>query len=440
MRCRRQLEAKVMTDLYAVIGKPVLHSRSPQMHNAAFAELGIGARYVRIAADSREEGLRLAKELGVRGMNVTSPFKDIIGTVDVVDPLAERTGAVNTILFEGGKTVGYNTDVDGVTRSFMENGVGIKGKKALVLGAGGAARAAVVAMLENGAKVVVTNRTADKAKMLAEEFGVEYCPLDGLGDVVPDCQLIVGCLSTAERVVPKNLLRKEMAILDAYYASETALIRDGKESGCKTMDGLEWLLQQGMECFGLFTGKEAPLEAMKDAIVSTENKQNIALIGFMGSGKDTIAREIKERKGMAVLDIDREIEKKAGMPIKEIFEQKGEDEFRKMEKDELASLAEHKDSIINCGGGAILDPQNRKMLKENAIVVWLWADAKTILERVPKDDGRPLLNVADPEKAVGELLSDRLGFYADTCDVIVDTVGKSPAEIAERISYEIRTV
>jgi shikimate dehydrogenase len=151
-------------DIFAIIGKPVLHSRSPQMHNAAFEEIGLDAHYVRIAADSREEGLDIAERMGIRGMNVTSPFKDIIDIVDSVDPVAAKVGAVNTVLFKDGKTQGHNTDMFGVSESFLANGVTITGKKALVLGAGGASRAAVAAMVENGAEVTIANRTVEKRK------------------------------------------------------------------------------------------------------------------------------------------------------------------------------------------------------------------------------------------------------------------------------------
>lgn len=426
-----------MTELYCIIGKPALHSRSPQMHNAAFAELGMDARYIRVAADSKESGLELAKELGIKGMNITAPFKDIIEIVDEVDPIAEKVGAVNTIVFDG-KSKGYNTDVDGVAQPFIVNGVELKDKKALILGAGGAARAAVIAMLENGAQVVIANRTVEKAKALAEDFGVEHCSLDELKDVISGCQLIVGCLSTAERVVPKKLLRSEMTIMEAYYASETALMKDGKEAGCKMIGGQEWLLHQGVKCFELFTGKKAPLEAMRKVVRSEdkEKKQNITLIGFMGSGKDTIAKEIHQQAGMEIIDMDAEIEKKAGMSIKELFEQKGEEEFRRMESEEVAALKEQKGRVVNCGGGAILDSKNRETLRSNAVVVWLWADAKTILERLPDDGKRPLLNVPDPEGVVKGLLSKRLGAYADACDMVVNTAGKTPAQIAERILYE----
>ncbi|MFH0885312.1 MAG: shikimate dehydrogenase [Candidatus Micrarchaeota archaeon] len=430
------------TDIFAIIGKPVLHSRSPQMHNAAFEELGLDAHYVRIATESREDGLDIARRMGIRGMNVTSPFKDIIEIVDSADPVAAKVGAVNTVLFKDGRTLGYNTDAHGVSESFIANGIGIKGKKAVVLGAGGAARAAVVAMIENGAEVTIANRTVEKAKAMAQGFGVGYCSLSmpDLKKALAGCNLVVGCLNTSERVVPAGLLRPDMAIMDAYYASQSALTKDGLAAGCKVIDGREWLLHQGARAFGLFTGKKAPVGVMRKAVYAQNAKHeagNIALVGMMGSGKDSVAKALSASNGMPVIDTDAEIVRMAGMEIKVIFAKAGEGGFRKMERGVLASLDGTTKHIINCGGGAVLNAQNRKTLKRVATVVWLWADAGTILARLPKDGSRPLLDGAEPEKKLNGLLAERMGAYAESSDLVLDTVGRTPEEIAGRILYEI---
>jgi shikimate dehydrogenase len=432
-----------MTDIYGVMGRPVLHSMSPQMHNAAFRALGLDACYIRVAAASKEEGLSLMHEVPIRGMNVTAPFKDIGGILDGVDPVAERIGAVNTVLSVGGRTTGHNTDAHGIARSFLANGVAMKGRKAVVLGAGGASRAAIVAMLDNGAEVVVANRTPEKAEALAREFGVEACPLAGaeLAGAMRGAGLVIGCLATAQRAVPHELLSKDMAVLEANYATGTALCEDAAKAGCHVIDGREWLLHQGAEAFEMFTGREAPLDAMRDAVYSDENgrgKRNIALTGFMGSGKDTISKRMSHDTGMRLLDLDSEIEGSAGMSVKEIFRTRGEEGFRAMEKDELARLEGKEGLVVNCGGGAVLAPENREMLARGAAVVWLWADPRTIMERVAGDGSRPLLEAPDPEGKISELLSARMGAYAAASDMMICTAGKSPAETAERILYEVR--
>lgn len=429
-----------MTGLYGVIGRPVLHSLSPQMHNAAFGELGIDARYIRMAAESAEGALETCREVGVRGINVTAPFKGMVEIVDEADAAAMRIGAANTVLLKEGRTVAYNTDVDGVVGPLLARGIALSGRKALVLGAGGAARAAVVALQERGAKVTVANRTVDKARAVAKGLGVESCPLtgDGTARALDGCGIVVGCLSTGERVLPRDLLRKGMVVMDAHYSSESALLVDARAAGAEAIDGREWLLHQGMRAFELFTGKKAPEGAMRKALNAAMPGPgaNIALVGFMGSGKDSVARALAAKSGWSVHDTDGEIEKKAGMPIARIFGERGELEFRRMEREELAGLGTRKREIINCGGGAAMDAANRESLRRSALSVWLWANPQETMRRVGGKKTRPLLDVPDPEARVRELLAARMESYAAASDMMIDTRGRSPGEIAERILHE----
>ncbi len=429
-----------MSSIYAIIGKPVLHSMSPQMHNALLENLGIDGHYIRIAPENREDGLRIAKEIGVAGMNITAPFKDIIGIVDEVEPIARKIGAVNTVLIRDGRTTGYNTDYLGVVNPIKMH-TKISGKKAVVLGAGGAARAAVVGLLEEGAEVTIANRTKENAEKLAKELGCRACSLDQkeLENALHDCSIIIGCLSTGEKVVPKELLRNDMTILEAYYSGESALLKDGREAGAIVLDGMEWLVYQGVRVFELFTGKVPDVELMKKSIeMPYERKKNIALVGMMGSGKNSAATSLAGITGMKIFDTDNEIEKKTGQQINGIFEKQGEEEFRKLEKEQIRKIEDMENTIINCGGGAVLDPENRKILQKNAIVVWCWADARTIQERTKAGSSRPLLNVEDPQARIADLIRERKKYYSKVCDMVIGTAGKTPQQIAERIDYEIR--
>ncbi|MCX6770315.1 MAG: hypothetical protein NT051_06630, partial [Candidatus Micrarchaeota archaeon] len=288
--------------IFASTGKPIMQSASPQMHNAGFAACGIHAVYTRLAADSMEEALETALQIGMSGLNVTAPFKQTaFHLADSLDGNARATGAVNTLFIaKSGKTRGFNTDVDGVRGALAGAGVKLKGANAVVLGAGGAARAAAYALCKSGARVTVANRTIGKAKEIASRFGCSHCSLSGksLARVLPRAQVIVSTLSTRERVVPSHLLKKGAVLLDAFYSSETSLSQDAALAGCKVIDGREWLLCQGAAALTLFPGTPAPIGAMRHALsASRAGKKNIALIGFMGSGKSSVAKIIAKKTG-----------------------------------------------------------------------------------------------------------------------------------------------
>ncbi|MEK6972503.1 MAG: shikimate kinase, partial [archaeon] len=172
-----------------------------------------------------------------------------------------------------------------------------------------------------------------------------------------------------------------------------------------------WLLFQGAEAFEIFSGKKAPIKKMRNAIFSTKGNarimKNISLIGFMGTGKSAVAKEIAKKNKMENVDIDENIEKNAGMPIKEIFGKFGEKKFRELEAKELKRIIKGKNRVCSCGGGIVLNDKNVNLLKSNSIVAWLWANPETILKRV-KGNARPLLNVADKKKKIKELLSERI--------------------------------
>ncbi|MFB6220401.1 MAG: shikimate dehydrogenase [Halolamina sp.] len=262
--------------VYGLIGSPVEHSLSPPMHEAAYADLDLDARYVTLEpdADRLAEALAGADALGVAGLNVTVPFKqDVLAHVDP-SPTAEAVGAVNTIDFTPETPVGYNTDVAGVTRALAHHDVPIDGESAVVVGAGGAGRAAVYALADAGADVHVANRTVGRAESLAAEFtdfSVSGGGLDSLDVTVPDADLLVNATSVGMEEdatpVPAELLHDGLAVLDAVYTPlETRLLCDAAAVGATTVDGAWMLLYQGVEAFERWTGESAPVDAMNDAL------------------------------------------------------------------------------------------------------------------------------------------------------------------------------
>lgn len=261
-------------DVYGLIGNPVGHSLSPPMHEAGYEAVGIDARYVTFqpARGEAVSAVEAARTLGIRGLNVTIPFKQAVLEAVAPDDRARRIGAVNTIDLAADPPTGHNTDVDGVRRSFEHHEVPLAGERAVVIGAGGAGRAAAYALAEANADVAIANRTAEKARSLARELdGPTGHGLDALAELVPDASILINATSvgmeTDETVVPARYLHDGLAVLDAVYTPlETRLLREADEAGATTIDGAWMLLYQGVEAFERWTGKSAPVDAMNRAL------------------------------------------------------------------------------------------------------------------------------------------------------------------------------
>lgn len=264
-------------DVFGLLGNPVGHSLSPPMHDAAYEELGLEARYVTFEPEPSEieDAIDGAEALGITGLNVTIPFKqDVLDCVEA-DDLATRIGAVNTIDFTGeGAPTGHNTDAVGALRALRDHGVTVDGARAVVVGAGGAGRAVAFGLADAGATVEIANRTASKARDLADEVpgatghGLEA---DTLADLLADADVLVNATSVGmeedETPVPAAALHSDLAVLDAVYRPlETRLLRDAAAAGATTVDGAWMLLYQGVEAFELWTGREAPVDAMNAAL------------------------------------------------------------------------------------------------------------------------------------------------------------------------------
>jgi shikimate dehydrogenase len=256
------------TRLAGVIGWPVEHSRSPQMHNAAFDALGMDWAYVAlpVAPDRLEAALRGLPALGFAGVNVTIPHKEPVAELcDTVSDEARRAGSVNTVIVgaDGGLR-GELTDGRGVIDELGE----IPRERAVVLGAGGAARAVIVALADAGHSVDICARDATAAAALADELGVGTTPWP-LGEPVP---LLVNATPVGQRdedlPVDEELLSQVAAVCDLAYrgnADATPLIHAARRQGARTVDGIDVLVGQGVHAFRLFTGVDAPVDVMRVA-------------------------------------------------------------------------------------------------------------------------------------------------------------------------------
>lgn len=255
------------TELYGVIGNPVRHSLSPIVHNGAFRRMGLNAVYLAFEVKYLKEGIDGIRGLGIRGVSVTLPFKtQVIPLLDEVEGLAGKIKAVNTVVNERGKLIGYNTDRHGAIEA-LEEKVDLKGKSVTLLGAGGAARAIGFGLKERGGHIIIANRSQDKGEALAKDLGCHYRPLSSIeeldGDVVIN-STSAGMFPHEGSPLAKEVLKKGMTVMDIVYRPlQTKLLRDAVERDCSIINGLEMLAYQGAAQLEIWTGKATEIEPIK---------------------------------------------------------------------------------------------------------------------------------------------------------------------------------
>lgn len=258
------------TAIYGLIGRPTAHSLSPRVHNAAFAELEINAVYIPFETDSLGSFFSLNNRLGGVGFSVTIPYKvEIVRFMDALDPTAQKIGAVNTVAIREGKKIGYNTDVEGFIRP-LERRIALRGKRAVVLGAGGAARAAAFALLERGVEILVLSRNRERARELALELGANCGGLEELArhdfDLLINATPVGMFPNVDESPAPAELLAGKIVYDLVYNPPETKLLREARGAGALAISGIEMFLEQAAAQFRIWTGAEPPKEAMRRAL------------------------------------------------------------------------------------------------------------------------------------------------------------------------------
>ncbi len=268
-----------------LLAHPAGHSLSPTMHNAAFAELGLDARYeaLNVTSDELPEVMERLREEEVYGANVTVPHKlTVLPFMDKLTETARAIGAVNTVINREGRLIGDNTDATGFLRALLEDAdVEPRGQRVVLLGAGGAGRAVAYALLSAGVKrLQIFNRTQEKAEGLGLEFStygdIEAVDFRGLDTAVRGADLLVNTTSVGLAhegtnpdlsPLPPGLLPHQGLVCDLIYRPEkTRLLRDAEGGGLKTQNGVPMLVYQGAEAFRTWTGKGAPIEVMMDTV------------------------------------------------------------------------------------------------------------------------------------------------------------------------------
>lgn len=283
------------TRVCGIIGDPIGHSMSPAIHNAAFEKMEIDYLYVpfRVKKEGLSKAIAGMRALNIRGLSVTIPHKvAVIPFLDELDPLAERIGAVNTIVNDDGVLRGYNTDATGFLQTLLERGVEPEKKNIVILGAGGASRAISFILAERGAHLVILNRLLelDWAEELASRISqiftkeVEALELneENLAKVLEKADIVVNATSVGmspnidETPIPAKLLKPGLIVFDIVYNPiKTRLLREAEATGAKTIGGLDMLVWQGALAFEKWTGLKAPVKLMKEeAIKGLQEHEN----------------------------------------------------------------------------------------------------------------------------------------------------------------------
>jgi 3-dehydroquinate dehydratase/shikimate dehydrogenase len=266
------------TKVYGVAGNPIRSSLSPIMMNTAFRRETVNAVYLALQANKLSDLLKLVDEIPIQGLSVTMPLKqEIMEHLEKTDPLSAKIGACNTVLrAQDGKLYGFNTDVAGITGP-LEKRMSLRGAKVLVLGAGGAARAAVFGLRDKGAEVFILNRTSETAQKLARQSGSKTIKKDAVAKTPFDVIINATPIGMAGIKAPQLLEAKDLntkLVFDLVYNPlETPLLRMARQKGIPIVTGIEMFVQQGARQFEIFTGKPAPEEEMLRVVIHALRQQ-----------------------------------------------------------------------------------------------------------------------------------------------------------------------
>ena len=403
---------------YGLLGRTLGHSFSPRIHQL------LGGYDYRLFEKEPEELEAFLTAGDFAGLNVTIPYKrSVIPFCQELTDQARRIGSVNTIVRRpDGTLLGHNTDYEGFLYMVRSAGVDPAGKKALVLGSGGASLTVRTALADLGAaEVVVISRTGpDNYQNLDRHRDARLIVNATPVGMYPDTE---SCLLDLDRFPACE------AVLDLIYnPARTQLLLEGEKRGMMVANGLGMLVAQARGSAQLFLGRDIPDGRVAEITRRLEGEtRNILLIGMPGCGKSTVGRALARTLSRPLADLDEEIAARAGMFIPEIFAGQGEEAFRRLEHQVLLDAARKSGTVIACGGGIVTRPENFDPMRRNSAVVFLRRDLK-LLPSV----GRPLSQRDGPEK----LYRQRKPLYEKAADFAVDniTVEGAVTEIIRRLS------
>lgn len=411
---------------YGLLGYPLGHSLSPEIHRMLFSLAGKPENQYELYARETPEDFSDVLELD--GFNVTIPHKtNIITHLAQTDEKVRLYHACNTVVRRGDSLYGYNTDVDGFWESLRSHNRTLKDKSVLVTGFGGVSKMMVTESVLAGAEVTVCLRNESKAgdtqREIKEKTGKTVSVItepEQAYEIVLQGTPAGMYPNIAASPVPLFSLRHTSFAFDTIYNPVSTLLTNAVNfSGGIGVNGLQMLVYQAGYAQKYFYGADFSTEQYQ-AVENTVKKQlkpfsflkNIILIGPPGSGKSSLMEGIGTIFRLPAVDLDAEIERKTGMEIKQIFSQKGEAYFRRLEEETALALCEKTGNVISTGGGIVETASCMQRLFENPdnIIVSLMPSKEILLSRLAGDDKRPLL-AGDMEAKLAELLQRRTPLY-----------------------------
>lgn len=400
-----------------LLGRTLKHSYSPQIHTY----LG---NYPYVLFEKEQEALSdFFQNEPFTGLNVTIPYKkDVIPFCKELTDCARKLGAVNTIVRQNdGTLIGHNTDYFGLYSTIERMRLNPNGKKALVLGSGGASVTAVAVLKEMGAHVVIISRSG--------ENNYNNLHLHKDAAIIVNTTPVGMYPNTGISPIDLDLFEHLEGVLDIIYnPARTQLLLDAEKRGIPTENGLWMLVAQAKESAEWFTGKKIP----DDMIGYIHRKlrlqmENIILIGMPGCGKSTVGKLLAKELDKEFIDADSEIVKTAQMPIPELFEKYGEDVFRQWETKALSEIGKRSGLVIATGGGCVTREENYPLLHQNGTLYWIQRDIGSL-----SLEGRPLSKAGRLEQMyeIRRPMYERFSDFSITND---DTPERTVAKIMQRM-------
>lgn len=402
---------------YGLCGKSLKHSYSEIIHNL------LGNKNYKLINLSREEFINFMNSKEFKAVNVTIPYKtDALEICDIVSDEAKKIGSVNTVVNRNGLLYGYNTDYFGFKYMLSKAGIDVSGKKVLVLGTGGTSLTARHVVSDLGAKeVVIVSRSG--------EINYENIYNQTDAGVIINTTPVGMYPENGKSLLDISRFPDLCAVADVIYNPlKTKLISDALSLGITAVGGLSMLVAQAVAAHELFFDIKFDniTATIEDVLSKCLSKVcNIVLIGMPGSGKTTIGKLLAQKANLPFYDSDIFLEEKYGRKIPDIIQNDGEAQFRAMETDVLEELTKISGCVIATGGGAVLAPYNRYLLKQNGICIYINRDITNLAT-----GGRPL-SCGGKEK-LQQLFDVRNPIYTLLADYLART-NENPALCAENI-------